>query len=203
MTSDTTVTEKDFKRARRLARSFKDKGEDGPELFDDAESNMNVNFNKSELEFPDDLDSIDDDLKELRKNTDPDTLINDSLMQSALNIYIENAMSLAKKNNMIDVGNWDDLGDVVGEHQRRDRELLETSLNKLDMLNHNAQREQKLQRTQTRGVLGDDEMKVERDQGLLQLAERGQLFDIKMDNVYRSVGDLQVKNFEKFYGVKA
>lgn len=203
MSSDTTITEKDFKRARRLERTFKDNGEQGPELFDDAESNMNASFNKSELEFPDDLDTIDDDLKELRKNTDPDTLINDSLMQSALNIYIENAMSLAKKNNMIDVGNWDDLGDIVNEHRRRDRELLETNLNKIDMINHNARKEERLGRAQTSGVLSDDNMKFERDQGLLQLAERGQLFDIKMDNVYKSVGDVQVKNFEKYYGVKA
>ena len=202
MTTNTAITDKDFKRARRLSRSFKSTGDEGPELFDDAESNMNPNFNKSELEFPDDLDIIDDDLKDLRKNTDSDALIKDELMQSALNIYIENAMILAKKNNMIDVGNWDDLGDGVNEH-RRDRELLETRLGRIDNMNRNARSEQKLEMVQNRGVLGDDNMKFERDQGLLQLAERGKLFDIKMDSVYNSVGDLQVKNFEKFYGVKA
>lgn len=163
---------------------------------------MNDNFNKAELEFPDSLDTISDDLEELRRNTDPDELIPDSLMQSALNVYIENAMILAKKNNMIDVGNWDDLEDSVNEDRRRDRELLETSLTKINQMTKNAKREKLLEQTQSPGILGDDEMKVERDRGLLDLAERGKLFDIKMDNVYKSVGELQVKNFERFYGVK-
>lgn len=202
MKSDTKITEKDFKRARRLSRSFLDMGDDKPELFDDAESNMNNQFNKAELDFPDDLDVIGDDLEELRKNTDPDTIISDELMQSALNIYIENAMDLAKKNNMVDVGNWDDLEDTISEHRRRDRELLETSLNKINLMTKNARSEQLLEQTQNSNILGDQDMKVERDKGLLDLAEHGKLFDIKMDNVYKSVGELQVKNFERFYGVK-
>jgi len=200
--SDTKITEKDFKRARRLSRSFLDMGDDKPELFDDAESNMNNQFNKAELDFPDDLDTISDDLEELRKNTDPDTIISDELMQSALNIYIENAMDLAKKNNMVDVGNWDDLEDTISEHRRRDRELLETSLNKINLMTKNARTEQLLEQAQSSNILGDQDMKVERDKGLLDLAEHGKLFDIKMDNVYKSVGELQVKNFERFYGVK-
>ena len=202
MKSDTKITEKDFKRARRLSRSFLDMGDDKPELFDDAESNMNNQFNKAELDFPDDLDAISDDLEELRKNTDPDTIISDELMQSALNIYIENAMDLAKKNNMVDVGNWDDLEDTISEHRRRDRELLETSLNKINLMTKNARTEQLLEQAQSSNILGDQDMKVERDKGLLDLAEHGKLFDIKMDNVYKSVGELQVKNFERFYGVK-
>ena len=202
MKSDTKITEKDFKRARRLSRSFLDMGDDKPELFDDAESNMNNQFNKAELDFPDDLDTISDDLEELRKNTDPDTIISDELMQSALNIYIENAMDLAKKNNMVDVGNWDDLEDTISEHRRRDRELLETSLNKINLMTKNARTEQLLEQAQSSNILGDQDMKVERDKGLLDLAEHGKLFDIKMDNVYKSVGELQVKNFERFYGVK-
>ena len=201
MTSSPTVTEKDFQRARRLSRSFNDKGDQGPELFDDAESNMDVNFNKAELDFPDILDDIDDNLKELRKNTDSDTLIQDNLMQSALNIYIENAMILAKKNDMIDVGNWDDLEESDDHHGRRDRELLETSLSKINQLSKNARSEQVLE-GQQRGGFENDQMKIERDKGILDLAERGKLFNIDMDSVYKSVGETQVKNFERYYGVK-
>ena len=123
-------------------------------------------------------------------------------MQSALNVYIENAMVIAKKNNMIDVGNWDDLEDSIQEHRRRDRELLETSLNKIDRMTKNSKSEQILEDTQSPGILGDEDMKVQRDRGLLDLAEHGKLFDIQMDNVYKSVGETQVKNFERFYGVK-
>lgn len=165
---------------------------------------MDVNFNKAELDFPDILDDIDDSLKELRKNTDSDALIEDNLMQSALNIYIENAMVLAKKNNMITIGDWDDLEDSFDEHhrQRRDRELLENNLSKINQLNKNAKSENILEQSQQENFLGDQGMKMARDKGLLQLAEKGKLFDIDMNNVYKSVGDLQVKNFERYYGVK-
>ena len=162
---------------------------------------MDVNFNKAELDFPDVLDDINDSLKELRKNTNSDTLIQDNLMQSALNIYIENAMILAKKNDMIDVGNWDDLEDSFDDHRLRDRELLETSLSKINQLSKNARSEQILGRSQGNSF-GDDQMKIERDKGILDLAERGKLFNINMDNVYKSVGEVQVKNFERYYGVK-
>lgn len=202
MESRPDISEKQFQKARRLYRSFNEMGDNGPELFDDAESNMNMDFNKAELDFPDNLDGIDEDLKELRKNTDTDNIISESLMQSALNIYIENAMILAKKNNMVDVGNWDDLGESFDDIEgRRDRELLETNLTKLNKLGKESQSSD-FENRHARDILNDDSMKVERDKGLLELAEQGKLFDIKMDNVYKSVGKLQVKNFERYYGVK-
>lgn len=202
MSEKPQITEREFQKARRLYRSFNETDNQGPELFDDAESNTNMEFNKSELEFPDDLDIIKKDLKEIRKNTDDDKIISDNLMQSALNIYIENAMIIAKKNNMLEIGNWDDLEDPFDNHRRRrERELMLAGgfVHKTDnnQQNQNSELGQPIIQDS-----GNDGMKMARNKGLLELAEHGKLFDIKIDNVYKSVGDLQVKNFEKYYGIK-
>jgi hypothetical protein len=196
------VTEKEFQKARRLYRSFNESDNQGPELFDSAESNTNMEFNKAELEFPDDLDIIKDDLKEIRKNTDDDKIISDNLMQSALNIYIENAMIIAKKNNMLEIGNWDDLEDPFDNHRtRRERELLQAG----GLIPSGEGKQRHPNDDLDTPIIqdsGNEGLKMARSKGLLELAEHGKLFDIKMDNVYKSVGDLQVKNFEKYYGIK-
>lgn len=200
VSSKPSLTDIDVQRGKHLSRSLKDNHE-GPELFDDAESNMNPNFNSSDLDFPDKLEHIKGPLEELRRNTNPKELIPDHLMMSALNIYIENAMLIAKKNNMIDVSSWDDLSeDDDFSFAKRDRELLETSLS---ALNHVKNRKQRSNYSQSSfSNLEDPAMKHERDKGLLDLAERGELFDINLDNIYKSVGSTQVANFEKLYGVK-
>lgn len=198
MSEKPEVTDREFQKARRLYRSFNEMEGKGPELFDDAESNMNMDFNQAELDFPDELDVINDDLKELRKNTDSDQIITDSLMQSALNVYIENAMVIARKNNQLEIGNWDDLEDPFDEHgRRRERALLQVK-----GLGQGPKKQEKGDPLDSPLSLGGDS-KMLRDEGLLELAESGKLFDIKMDNVYKSVGDLQVKNFQKYYGIKS
>ena len=181
-----------------MARNLRSDKE-GPELFDDAESNMNEAFNQPEIDFPDSIKSIKKAIDELRKHEDNDNLVPAALKMSATNVYIENAMLIAKKNNMIDVSSFSDLTDEEGlDHRsRRARELLETNLSDINRIGRNRDSDRMNSR-----FTDDLDMKVSRDEGLLSLAEQGKLFDIKIDNIYKSVGPTQVKNFAKMYGVK-
>ena len=131
------------------------------------------------------MENIGADLDQLRKNQ-PKDLIPDQLISSALNVYIENALTVSKKNNLIDVSGWDILDDG-GIHELSSGE--ERRL--LDQKNKT--------RDQDKGFSID---KQDRDKGLLNLAENNKLFNIDLDSVYASVGETQVKNFAKLYGAR-
>lgn len=158
------------------------------DFFDDAETNQDVNIYPDIIGFEDTLEHIGADLDELRKNrTRP--IIPDELVASAINIYIENALILVKNDNLIDVSQWDSVGDQdidfkpAGEERRL---MQKASL-------RNKGKEMKR-------IGGDFDDKEDREKGLLELAQHGQLFHINMKDIYKSVGKTQVRNFRKIYG---
>ena len=127
------------------------------------------------------------DLDELRKNRNKD-LIPEELVSSALNVYIENAMEASKKNNLIDVSKWDIVDSSGDHHSNEERRLIDQKLNRnVDDGSSSGN-----------GVVLNKE---EKDKELLNLAENGDLFHIDLNNVYESVGETQVENFGKMYGV--
>lgn len=209
MVTQHTPTDLDISRGMRLARNLREEHiheKDAPELFDNAESNMDMNFNKNDIDFPDTLETIQESLEDLRRNQDDEQpLINDQIKISALNTYIENAMIIAKKNNMLELSNWDEMSDLSNmthsSHERRERELLETSLSKLNRIkrDNGARRRYGMARPEivNQGP-GQDYMKSE---GLLELAKKGELFDINIGDIYKQVGKKQVQNFARLYGV--
>ena len=160
------------------------------------------------------MQNIDSDLKELRQNTDQKTLIPSHLQISALNIYIENALLMEKKNNMIDIRGWEDnesenknvqhdeLNDGSPiQHQTQERHLRDDPSTGLD-----------INKLEHHSMFGNESSQMEgnysnaksfRNQELLDLAKKGKLFDINLDNIYNSVGKTQVSNFAKLYGVQS
>lgn len=160
------------------------------DFFDDAETNQDIQLYPDVIGFEDELAHIGADLDELRKNRTHD-LIPDSLISSALNVYIENALTISKKQSLIDVSGWE----TPEEPQSAD---------------HLSNEERRLsQRTKSAGKSkawrGGENMlgsKEGREKGLLSLAESNRLFDINLDQVYESVGPRQLDNFAKLYGTK-
>jgi hypothetical protein len=154
------------------------------DFFDSAETNQDINIYPDLIGFEDNLENIGTDLDELRKNQ-PKDLIPESMIASALNIYIENALEVSKKNNMIDVSGWDilDDGGLNEFHSGEERRLLDQK------------NKQKITKRNDFSI-----EKQDRDKGLLSLAENNELFHIDLNNIYESVGETQVKNFAKLYG---
>lgn len=115
-------------------------------------------------------------------------LIPDDLVSSALNVYIENALEISKHNSMFDVSKWEK-NDDVNHESNEERRLIDIKLNKKvddgSISNNRSSMSSK-----------------EKDKELIDLAEKGQLFHIDLNNVYESVGKTQVENFGRIYGMK-
>lgn len=201
MTTRHSPTNNDLERSLRLARNLQDMSQNSePELFDDAESNMDMNFNKRDLDFPSDLECITHELEELRRWQEDDPIIADQLKIAALNTYIENAMILAKRNNLLELADWEEMSDL-SHHERRDRELLETSLAELNRIKMGQNLRGSMGGNNNVIPISSPGMDYEKNRGLLELAKKGELFDIKIDNIYKQVGSKQVENFARIYGV--
>lgn len=169
---------------QNIERQLSD-GEDDlkADFFDNAETNQDIQLYPDVIGFEDDLGSIGTDLDELRKNRNHD-LIPGDLISSALNVYIENALTVSKKQNLIDVSGWatpeeNHFEDHVSNEERR-------LLDQKDLHGKNGSAN-----------------KQDREKGLLSLAESNRLFHIDLDQVYEGVGQTQLDNFAKLYGAKA
>ena len=192
---------RDLERGKRIARSLMSASV-GPELFNDAESNSNPDFNKEDLTFPNNMDVVITDLQQLRENQNNKEIIPDSLKIAALNVYIRNAAEIAKRSggvnlNDFDVNNMEDLEENYNPSNEERRLTLENEkyIYNRDSLDFEPNLRQ-------RNPVKETYTPENKNEGLLALAEQGKLFDINIDNIYKSVGETQVKNFSRMYGVK-
>ena len=170
------------------------------DFFDEAETNLTGKTARvNDITFPDNLDSIKEHLKELRLHTIEEDIILPKLKMSALNVYIENALQLSKRMNLVDMRSIDRIDTPLNGEQhssQEERQLkLQGSLKNIGIRFDYGKN--KLVKPQS--ISG----KLVREQGLLDLAKEGQLFKIDLDSVYDSVGSTQVSNFQKIYGIGA
>jgi hypothetical protein len=161
------------------------------DFFDDAETNQDIMIHPDIIGFEDHLENIGTDLDELRKNRNK-PLIADELVSSAINIYIENALEYVKDNNMFDLTNSSSVSnhDISFKPAGEERRLMQKHIKGQDS-------------PQMQSDSGYYAGKEERQEGLAELAENGNLFNIDLDSVYKSVGKRQVENFAKIYGTRS
>ena len=170
------------------------------DFFDEAETNLTGKTARvNDITFPDNLDSIKEHLKELRLHTIEEDIILPKLKMSALNVYIENALQLSKRMNLVDMRSIDRIDTPLNGEQhssQEERQLkLQGSLKNIGIRFDYGKKEL----VKPQSISG----KLVREQGLLDLAKEGQLFKIDLDSVYDSVGSTQVSNFQKIYGIGA
>ena len=171
------------------------------DLFDQAETNQGITFSNNFIGYQDDLNFIEKDLQELRKNTNEKDLIPDDFIRSALNVYIEHALIETKNNNLIDVRGFNTLNEDYDDQVTNASSHLERRLRDQSMGEHSKSYSGVSNGISLdQGLYGSDENNM-RNKELLDLAHQGKLFNIDMDNVYSSVGKTQVKNFERMYAV--
>ena len=165
------------------------------DYFDEAETNQDIKLNQSELDFPEKMKDVASELAELRANPEHEELIPEHLIHAAVNQYIDNALQLNDNTNIVSVHGSLNFNGVNEEHESPEERRLKDKIYNIskndDEYKNFGFADKKISNQNT-----------VRNQGIANLLEKGNLFDINLDDVYKSVGKTQIKNFEKMYSNK-
>jgi hypothetical protein len=126
-------------------------------------------------------------------------LIPEHLKHAAVNQYINNAFRMNGNSTIVSVkgsldlshGSDEEEDHLDQEDSHEERKLLQ------EMYKHTSQNIAK-----SHSEVYPEYRDNTKNEGLLNMLENGNLFNINMDDVYRSVGKTQVKNFSRLYGNK-